>query len=61
VNAKAVYMKYINERSFMRLQNRNMAKKRPGGGSGKTQNHLNIYNKNLCPPKCLKIYVKKNR
>jgi len=36
----------------MRLQKRNMQKekKRPGGGSGKTQNHLNIYN-NLYPPK----------
>lgn len=46
----------------MRLQKKNMQKgkkERPGCESGKMQNHLNIYNKNLCPPKCLKIYVNK--
>jgi hypothetical protein len=40
VNAKAVYMKYINERSFMRLQKRNMAKRRGIRENAKPLEHI---------------------
>lgn len=54
VNAKAVYIKSLNETNFMRLQKTmQKEKERPGGWSEKTQNHSN--------PKCLKIDVKMHK
>jgi hypothetical protein len=46
VRAKAVYIKSINERNFMRLKNMQKEKERPGGDQRKHKT------------RCLEIYVK---